>query len=135
MVWRKGRVSLNVRTQSLRRALVERHPIGLTLGNFAWHDRRKLLTRHGNRGRLPTLFFASAIVLRIARWSAIGVRDVEHGFLAPIIVQGCHPVRTAVHNRMLAGQVAPQFAQDSRKFFTRAGFGRRRGRILREPFS
>jgi hypothetical protein len=33
--------------------------------------------------------------------TAIGVRDVEHGFLAPIIVQGCHPVRTAVHNWML----------------------------------
>ena len=50
-------------------------------------------------------------------------------------LQGCHPVRTAVHNRMLAGQVATQLAQDIRKFFTRAGLGHRRGRILREPFS
>jgi hypothetical protein len=31
---------------------------------------RKLLARHGNCGRLPTVFFAGAIVLRIARPSS-----------------------------------------------------------------
>src|SRR4029077_4844378 len=84
----------------------------------------------------PALFFASAIVLRIASRPAIGMGDVEHGFFAPIIVQGCHPVGTAVHDRMLAGQVAPELAQNLCKLFTRVGsVRRRRGGILRQPFS
>src|ERR1700682_4669297 len=105
MVWRKGRVSLDVRAQSLRRALVERHPIGLTPGNFAWRDRRKLLARHGNRRALPPGLLPTPAVFGVTSRAAVGVSDIEDGLFVPIIVQGGHPVRPPVHDRMVASQV------------------------------
>src|ERR1700738_1320439 len=106
----KGRVSLDVRAQSLRRALVERHPIGLTPGNFSWRDRRKLLARHGNRRALPPGLLPTPVVFGVTSRAAVGVSDIEDGLFVPIIVQGGHPVRPPVHDRMVASQVTAKLA-------------------------
>src|SRR4029077_7933695 len=100
---RKGRVSLYVRAQSLRRALVERYPIGFTLGELARRGRCKLLPAHADSRAFPASLLAGPVVLRVAGRTAVQVSDIENGLLAPVIVQGCHPVRTAVHDRMIAG--------------------------------
>src|SRR5271166_6960789 len=66
-------------------------------------DRRKLLLTHYDCGSFPALFFPGPIIFGVAGRPAVGVSNIEKRFFTAVIVQRCHPVGTAVHDRMRPG--------------------------------